>query len=138
MTTNLKAGIDVKLGHLEEWIESRRAVAAAYLEQLLDVGDLVLPKPAAETRHVFHLFVVRTAKRDELAAFLKSKDIQTGIHYPIALPKLKAYAHLHMSDASFVANRQDSQLLSLPIGEHLSSSDVERVVHAIKSFFVEA
>lgn len=125
----------VKLRHLERWVEHRNQVAALYMSELRGVGDLILPTVADGSRHAFHLFVVRTKKREALASHLKSRNIQTGVHYPIALPKLPAYVHLHQGDDPMFANKSDGDLLSLPIGEHLSIDDVQKVVAAVKSFY---
>jgi dTDP-4-amino-4,6-dideoxygalactose transaminase len=108
------------------------------LEGLVNVGDVILPSVLPYVRHVFHLFVIRTGKRDRLKEHLQLREIETGVHYPIALPKLGAYAHLGMADADLVANRLDDQLLSIPMGEHLSDSDVGSVVEGIRSFFQES
>lgn len=125
----------VKLRHLESWTKRRIRIAAIYGEGLAGVGDLVLPCALTETRHVFHLYVIQTARRDELAKFLRERDIQTGIHYPIALPKLQAYAYLGQANESLVANRVDSTLLSLPMGEHLSDEEARAVVESVREFF---
>jgi dTDP-4-amino-4,6-dideoxygalactose transaminase len=87
-----------------------------------------------DVRHGFHLFVVRTKRRDALREYLTRKEIETGIHYPIALPKLAAYSHLGHYDPTWVANVQDESLLSLPIGEHLSNDDVDVVIDAVRAF----
>ena len=65
---------------------------------------------------------------------LSSADIQTGIHYPIALPMLSAYAYLRNKD-DFLANKIAAELLSLPIGEHLSNNDVKKITISIEDFF---
>jgi dTDP-4-amino-4,6-dideoxygalactose transaminase len=132
------AVLRVKLHHLDGWIDRRNAVARQYLEGLVNVGDVILPSVLPYVRHVFHLFVIRTGKRDRLKEHLQLREIETGVHYPIALPKLGAYAHLGMADADLVANRLDDQLLSIPMGEHLSDSDVGSVVEGIRSFFQES
>lgn len=126
--------LGAKLPHLDGWVDRRNAIARAYLEGLAGVPGITLPTLPGNGRHAFHLFVIRTAARDDLQAFLKERGIQTGIHYPIALPKLQAYAYLGQADADFFANRSDSTLLSLPIGEHLSLADAEEVIAAVKSF----
>jgi dTDP-4-amino-4,6-dideoxygalactose transaminase len=123
-----------KLKHLDGWIERRRAVAKRYRERLTAVSGIVLPVERAEVRHAYHLFVIRTAKRDALAAFLNEKGIQTGIHYPIALPKLAAYDYLGQGKAPMVSNRIDAEFLSLPMGEHLSDADVDAVCSAVAAF----
>lgn len=123
-----------KLPHLDGWVEQRNAVARAYLDGLQGVRGLTLPTLPDDGRHAFHLFVIRTEQRDQLQAFLAERDIQTGIHYPIALPKLRAYDYLGMGDSDLFANRTDTTLLSLPIGEHLTVDDAAAVVEAVRAF----
>ncbi len=133
---NLQAAIlNVKLGHLEDWTNQRIKIADFYLENLKDVSEIVLPKRSEWARQVYHLFVIRTDRREELKAYLGEQNIQTGIHYPIALPKLKAYDYVGQAETDFNANNTDTLLLSLPIGEHLTLDDVKIVVEAIKNFF---
>ncbi len=127
--------LNVKLQHLEDWTNQRIKIADYYLENLKNVSEITLPKRSDWARQVYHLFVIRTDKREELKAYLAEQNIQSGIHYPIALPKLEAYAYLNQAETDFNANQMDSQLLSLPIGEHLSLDEVEIVVNAIKKFF---
>jgi dTDP-4-amino-4,6-dideoxygalactose transaminase len=126
--------LQAKLPHLDGWVDHRNMIARAYLEGLEGLPDIVLPKLPADGRHAFHLFVIRTSRRDELQKFLAEREIQTGIHYPIALPKLRAYDYLGMADADFFANRADTTLLSLPIGEHLSLDDARTVIEAVRAF----
>lgn len=126
--------LSVKLKHLDRWIDQRNRVAAFYLEELKNVDGIVLPTIADQCRHAFHLFVVRSASRDALAEFLKDKGIQTGVHYPIALPKLAAYRYLGDPDPAMFANQADVQLLSLPIGEHLIDTEIAEVAEAVKVF----
>lgn len=128
--------LNVKLQHLDEWVMQRNRVARRYLDGLCGVGDLVLPVIADDVRHAFHLFVVRTAKRDGLADHLRAAGIETGVHYPIALPDLAAYAYLNGRSAeTATARRNANEVLSLPIGEHLSDDDVSRVITEVTAFF---
>ena len=129
------AVLGVKLRHLDGWLQRRIEVAALYRELLLNLEELQLPVVESNVRHAFHLFVIRTERRDELAAHLRGLGIATGVHYPVALPKLQAYRYLGTVDTSMRANQQDSQLLSLPMGEHLSDDDVRCVAHAVREFF---
>ncbi len=124
----------VKLRHLDGWIEHRNRVAAFYLSELKDIDGMVLPRIADGCRHAFHLFVVRAPGRDALAEFLKTRDIQTGVHYPIALPKLQAYRYMGEPEPSMRANQMDGHLLSLPIGEHLDAGQMSEVADAVKAF----
>ncbi len=130
--------LSVKLRRLDDWIAQRIAIAEAYYDLLSDVGDLVLPARRQGTRHVYHLFVVRTSQRDALRSYLSDHGIESGIHYPVALPKLQAYANNGQSSEPFFANRADSQLLSLPIGEHMSLDNVREVATACIEFFRHA
>jgi dTDP-4-amino-4,6-dideoxygalactose transaminase len=84
---------------------------------------------------VYHLFVVRSARRDALQAFLKERGIETGIHYPIALPKLKAYEYCGQANEDMRANRFDGEVLSLPIGDHMDAADAGEVAEACRAFF---
>ncbi|WP_298314744.1 DegT/DnrJ/EryC1/StrS aminotransferase family protein [uncultured Aquimarina sp.] len=127
--------LNVKLKHLEDWTNQRIKIADFYSENLKEVSEIILPKRSDWARQVYHLFVIRTDKREELKAYLAEQNIQSGIHYPIALPKLEAYNYLNKADADFKANNIDNLLLSLPIGEHLSLESAETVVNAIKFFF---
>lgn len=127
--------LDVKLKYLEKWTNHRIKIADYYLENLKDVAEIILPKRSEWARQVYHLFVIRTDKRDELKAYLSEYNIQTGIHYPISLPKLAAYKYLDKANADFKANEIDTLLLSLPIGEHLSLESAEKVVNTVKNFF---
>ncbi|MBY3253162.1 DegT/DnrJ/EryC1/StrS family aminotransferase [Rhizobium laguerreae] len=124
-----------KLPNLPAWTERRIAIADRYIAELSDVREIVLPRRANWAKQVYHLFVIRTNRRDELSAWLSEKGIETGVHYPVALPKLKAYDYLGQGQEDLFVNRADKTLLSLPIGEHMSDPDVVTVSTAIRSFF---
>lgn len=124
--------LSVKLKHLDIWTNTRIKVADYYLENLKDIKNIVLPKREEWAKQVYHLFVIRTQKRDELQQYLKDNGIQSGIHYPIALPKLKAYDYTGQASEDFFANKSDVELLSLPIGEHLNMEDIQFVIDKIK------
>ncbi|MFT7005001.1 MAG: dTDP-4-amino-4,6-dideoxygalactose transaminase [Sulfurimonas sp.] len=129
--------LSVKLKHLDAWTDARIKVSDYYLKNLKEVKGIVLPKREDWAKQVYHLFVIRTKRRDELQQYLKDNDIQSGIHYPIALPKLKAYAYTNQTNEKFFANKSDSELLSLPIGDHLSDNDLLKVVLTIKGYYGE-
>lgn len=128
------AVLSVKLRHLDAWIDQRNAIARVYLNELAGLDWLTLPGSRAAVRHAYHLFVVRTSERDRLQAHLASHEIQTGVHYPISLPKLQAYDYLGQGSEPMHANRLDVQLLSLPIGEHLTEADARVVTEAVRAF----
>lgn len=127
--------LNVKLKHLNVWIEKRIEVANKYLLELDGVGDIILPIRQSWAKQAYHLFVIRTNRRDELKSYLSEKDIQTGIHYPISLPKLNAYEYLGQKKDQMFANSSENSLLSLPIGEHLTNENTSCVINAVKSFF---
>jgi dTDP-4-amino-4,6-dideoxygalactose transaminase len=127
--------LDVKLKHLSRWTARRIEIADRYLQSLAGIPGLHLPTRADWAKQVYHLFVVRTEQRDALQTYLAAQGIETGIHYPIALPKLKAYHYLNGQDADTFYNKSDSCLLSLPIGEHMTNDDVTVVSTAVRAFF---
>ena len=93
--------LSIKLQYLSEWTESRRRAAKLYNQLLGKIPSVVIPTYQYYQSHVFHLYVIKVDNRDELKEYLKSKNIDTGIHYPIALPNLKAYNYLNHSVNDF-------------------------------------
>lgn len=126
----------VKLRYLDRWTDQRIAHANLYSEMLSHVPQVVTPACRPEGRHVFHLYVVRVEQRDELAAFLQGKGIQTGIHYPSPLPFLPCYRHLGLNQNDFpVASRMKDEILSLPMYPELKTQEIEYIVEQIKAFY---
>jgi len=126
--------LNVKLRHLEEWTEKRRHAAALYRE-LLDGSAVFTPIEDPGMRHVYHLFVVRLPNRETVIAKLKEAGIDTGVHYPIALPNLKAYKHLQYKPEDFpVATRYSKEILSLPMFAEISDDQIEYVCRHLKMF----
>ena len=124
--------LSVKLSRLESWIVRRNELAAIYRNGLEGIGDLVVPIERLDCRHAYHLFVIRSTRRDELGEYLRGKGVQTGVHYPIALPCLPAYAGY---EAPSIACGMAKDLLSLPIGEHMSATDIAQIVELVGDFF---
>lgn len=124
-----------KLYHLDKWNAIRNAAAEYYIENLGGIDDLIIPANSENKYHVWHLFVVRSMKNQKLAKFLNDNDIQTGFHYPIALPRLKAYSYITQDTSYMNAVKWAPQLLSLPMGDHLNSDQVAVVCDRIKEFF---
>ena len=124
--------LNVKLRHLDEWTDRRIMLADEYLNQLKDVVDIILPVRQKWAKQAYHLFVIRHPHRDKLQEKLKQAGIQTGVHYPIALPKLKAFKHLGQRDEQGFSWVSDRQLLSLPIDVSIDLRDVEYVHDKIK------
>lgn len=126
------AVLDVKLKYLDSWIKKRQEVARYYLENIKN-PEIRLPKLSADVEAVWHLFVIQCKNRDKLKEILLEKKIQTGIHYPTALPKLKAYEYINLDFSSFKACKEDTLLLSLPIGEHLEEDEIKKIVEILNN-----
>ena len=130
------AFLRVKLPHLDQWTAQRQAVALAYLEGLKGVGDLILPFTHPETTHVYHLFVVRTNSRDELAQYLSESGIGTLIHYPVPPHLQECYKDLGYKRGDFpIAEEIAQTALSLPIWPGMSLEQTLHVIDAIQEFF---
>jgi dTDP-4-amino-4,6-dideoxygalactose transaminase len=127
--------LSAKLPHLGSWTQRRIEIADYYLDQLVGIESLILPERKPWAHQVYHLFVVRSNRRDELKDYLAERGIETGIHYPIALPKLAAYSYLGIPDEDTFYGQTDTTLLSLPIGEHISLDMAGQVVAEIRNFF---
>jgi dTDP-4-amino-4,6-dideoxygalactose transaminase len=124
--------LSVKLKHLPAWTRARQAVASAYASELADIPGLTPPPVAAGRESVFHLYMVRHDDRDGLARHLDARGVQTGIHYPVALPFLKAYAYLgHRPEEFPNAFHNQSRILSLPMFPELSDAQRRHVVAAV-------
>ena len=128
--------LSAKLPHILDWTAARIGCADTYDQLLSGIPSIVTPKRRENTIHSYHLYVIRAEKRDELAQHLKSCNIETAIHYPTALPNLKAYAYLrHGPDDFPIATAYQSQILSLPIYPELTRSKMEYVADCIKLFY---
>ena len=120
----------IKLSKLDEWNARRKSHAAFYLNALDGIG-LGLPEVASGAEPVWHLFVVQCKQRDALQAFLREQGIETLIHYPTPPWQQGAYANSAFNGDSYpISQRLHTQVLSLPMGPHLSTVQAERVVAA--------
>jgi dTDP-4-amino-4,6-dideoxygalactose transaminase len=125
-----------KLPHLPAWTSERQRVAATYNRELAAVGDIETPAVAPGREHVYHLYVIRTARRDALRAELSRQGVDTVLNYPSALPFLKAYERFGHTAADFpVAHANQSRILSLPIFAEMTAAQIDHVVGAIRSFY---
>jgi dTDP-4-amino-4,6-dideoxygalactose transaminase len=125
------AVLRVKLRHLDRWNALRREHAGAY-ERALDLSSLVLPEPAPWAEHVWHLYVVRTARRDAIRAALAAHGIETGLHYPVPLPLQPALERLGHVGGEFPATeRWANELLSLPMFPELEPEEIALVAEVI-------
>ncbi len=127
--------LSVKLKHLAEWTNKRIANAALYNKYLAAVEGIALPKQRADSRHTWHLYVIKTKQRDQLANWLAEKGIETFVHYPTALPNLPAYKYLGYTEKDFpVAGSLQDQILSLPLFPELTEEKIQYITETIKSF----
>ncbi len=128
------AFLNVKLKYIQNDIKARRLVANYYLENIKN-PSLILPKVLKKEGHVWHLFVIRTKKRDVLQKYLTEKGIQTLIHYPVAPNKQEAYKEYNQ--LSFpITEKIHRDVLSIPIGPVLKKEEVINVVKLLNEYFV--
>lgn len=130
------AVLNVKLKYLDGWNQARAKWAALYNELLADIPELTLPTIGPDRSHVFHLYVLQTARRDELLAFLQEQGIFAGIHYPIPLHLQPAFRYLEYEQGAFpVAEKLGNQCISLPLFPELTEGEVREVADAVHRFF---
>lgn len=136
---NLQAAIlRVKLRYLDQWIESRRALAVAY-NKLLTNSHVVTPAEPADYMHVYHLYVIRTENRDALQSYLKERGIGTAIHYPKPVHLQPFYSNGLDRRGEFpVAEKICDEILSLPLYPEMTEEQVEVVVSEIMGMRVSA
>jgi dTDP-4-amino-4,6-dideoxygalactose transaminase len=123
----------VLLGRLDSMNERRRALAARYDKALAGL-PLALPRKRPDARHVYHLYVVRTPRRQELAAHLKAQGIQTGVHYPVASHRQPAVERF-MPGALPRTDRLVNEILTLPLSAGHTDGEIDTVADAVRSFF---
>lgn len=130
------AFLRVKLPRLAEWNARRVKLAAQYLNRLRGLEELALPFVPEWSAPVWHLFVIRTKRRQELQQHLTSCGVGTQIHYPVPPHLSPAYAHAGLKRGSFpLAEHYASEVLSLPIGPHVTPPQVDYVCDQISAFF---
>jgi dTDP-4-amino-4,6-dideoxygalactose transaminase len=123
----------VKLRHLEDWTEARRAYARRYSSLLAGSQDFETPVEAASRRHVYHVYAVRSRDRDGLQRALQSEGIQSGLHYPIPVHLQKAHADLGYLPGDFPQSEAAArEMLSLPIYPEMTARQVEQVAAALR------
>jgi dTDP-4-amino-4,6-dideoxygalactose transaminase len=128
------AFLNVKLRHVDIETVRRQEVANYYIANIKN-DKIILPSLGEVGEHVWHLFVIRTDKRDELQAYLQENGVQTLIHYPIPLYKQECYSY--MSDISLPITEQiHDEVLSLPISPVLSLEEVKEVITILNNFNV--
>ncbi len=130
------AMLSIKLNHLNSWNQQRQEIAKWYSNYLSECKELILPSVADGATHVYHLFVIRTSKRDKLQEHLNKHEIGTLIHYPIPPHLQEAYLHLGFKQGAFpIAEEIAETCLSLPIWPGMKELEVKIIADCILNFF---
>ncbi len=125
-----------KLPHLDHYNEARYNAAIQYNKVLEGVGDLRLPEIPEKNSHVFHLYVLRTNKRDALLQHLNNSGVGAAIHYPVPIHLHGAYTHLGYKKGAFpVSERLCEEIVSLPIYPEITGEQIDTVASLVKAFF---
>jgi dTDP-4-amino-4,6-dideoxygalactose transaminase len=126
------AFLSVKLKYIKTDIKKRREIANYYLKNIQN-KDLILPVAMEQQGHVWHLFVLRTNKREELQNYLNRNNIQTIIHYPI--PPHKQFSYPEFKSLSFpIAEKLSNEVLSLPMDPTITTKDLDIIIDALNNF----
>ena len=126
--------LGIKLSHLDAWTLQRQAVAAEY-DLLLADCDVVHPVAAPDGKHVYHLYVIRSKRRDDLRAVLQEHNVATGLHYPIPIHLQEPFRAAGYGEGSLpVAEEVARTCLSLPMYSELTGRQIHKVVTVIESF----
>lgn len=129
------AFLDVKLPHLDKWNEYRNKVANRYFNEISNPLIKLPLKPDKDFSHIYHVFVIRCDKRDELEAYLNEKGIGTVKHYPIPMHMQGAYSDLNIKEGELpIAEEISRTVLSLPMYYGISGEQVSYVIEALNSF----
>jgi dTDP-4-amino-4,6-dideoxygalactose transaminase len=126
----------VKLKYINSWNEARRNHASSY-RKLLQNTDIILPTEQKDNKHIYHIFAVRTADRDNLLNKLKNEGIGAGIHYPIPLHLQPAYRYLGYKKGDFpITEKCAREIISLPMYPELDEVKIKRIAEAISKFTI--
>jgi dTDP-4-amino-4,6-dideoxygalactose transaminase len=127
----------VKLRYIETWTEARITHAAHY-DQLLEASGVSIPAVMPYSRHVYHVYAVRSPQRDALQQSLQEQEIQTGIHYPIPVHLQIAYSDLGYEHGDFPHSElAATEVLSLPMYAELTSTQVSKVTESLQNILQE-
>lgn len=130
------AVLRIKLQYLSVWNEERRKIASRYVEILKGVADLMLPMEQAGGYHVYHLFVIRSSRRDKLKDYLKASGVDTMIHYPIPPHLQKAYISFGFKKGDFpITEELADTSLSLPLWPGLKEDQIHFICDHIQKLF---
>ncbi|HYU31994.1 MAG TPA: DegT/DnrJ/EryC1/StrS family aminotransferase [Thermoanaerobaculia bacterium] len=125
--------LSAKLARLAAWNEARRQAAARYDRLLADVPGVETPRTLEGNEHVWHLYVVRVPRRDQVLERLQAEGIGAGIHYPVPLHLHGALSHLGYQQGDFpMAEKAAEEILSLPLYPHITEEQQGRVAEALR------
>jgi dTDP-4-amino-4,6-dideoxygalactose transaminase len=128
--------LSAKLPHILDWTAKRITVASWYQKYLDKIPVILLPRLRPNSKHTYHLYVIRAKNRDDLKKYLEENLIETQIHYPGALPYLPAYKWLKYTTEDFpVALSLQGEILSLPIFPEMKEEIVQHVASHIRAFY---
>lgn len=128
------AFLRVKLRHLDKWNQDRSRIATRYRSEIMH-PDIVLPTIISESTHVYHIFGIRSDRRNELEEFLNDHEIGTNKHYPIPIHLQKAYADMQINSGSFpIAEKISDTELSIPMYYGMTNEEVTYVISTINSW----
>lgn len=130
------AVLGVKMNHIAGWTENRRKVAAYYNEHLSGIDALALPQEMSYAKHVYHLYVVQTANREDFMKNLGDNGVATGMHYPIPNHMQECFAHLGYKEGAFPnAEKLAANCVSLPMFPEMNEAQMEHVVKTVKAYY---
>lgn len=124
----------VQLQKLDGYTTKRQQNAGKLTRGLKDAGNIVCPAVKEGCSHVFHQYTIRTEKRDDLAAYLNSRGIGTGIHYPIPIHRQPYYQELGYTDSMPISEKASREVLSLPVHPQLAEGDLDLIINTIKEW----
>jgi dTDP-4-amino-4,6-dideoxygalactose transaminase len=127
----------IQLQYLDEWNNKRRSIAKKYRNKLTGIGDLILPpEDEVYNESVFHLYVLRTKKRNLLGIWLSKNGISTGVHYPIPVHRQPAYQKFAGNHLAFT-EEWSKTVISIPMYPNLDSNDQEYIINLVTRFYDE-
>lgn len=130
------AFLSVKMNYLEKWNGSKKRIAKNFLENINN-KDIILPKVADGSDHVWHLFVVRSKRRDKLQEYLNYNNIDTLIHYPVPIHMQKAYSDLGYRKGDFpISEKISNEVLSLPMWYGMSNLEIEYIIEKVNKWSI--
>ncbi len=125
-----------KLPHILDWNSARAKNAEYYNQKLQGIGDIITPQKRENVKHIYHVYSIRTNKRDALQKYLNENGVATAIHYPVALPMMDAYQYLGYSEKDVpIAAQYQHEILSLPMYPELTEEMMNYVAKIITNFF---